>query len=278
MINLMLVPFGLFGLFVGAAVLIAGDGGEVWWLYVGFLVSGVLMLWGAASNLVRWWRWQRNESAAAAAMAAAVRAHSAPPAGPSPATPVMHPGVPSPAPPATHPGLPPVKVVAHWTYEPEEWRAYAEREVSHRGGEAFWLFVAVTLVGTPLVWQESRSWGISFAISLLLGAVVGGLRLLIARAAHAQNVTTPRGEVVITPTAILMNGSYQVIQDHHFRFRSARVIEDERPPILEIGIEWPTRSGRATEEYRIPIPAGREDEARAIAHEFNTGYAVLNAR
>jgi hypothetical protein len=279
-INLMLVPFGLFGTFVGAAVLLSGEGGEIWWLYVGFLLSGVLMLWGVVWNLVKWWRWQRDENAAAAAMAAAARAHAAPPSAEpyalpasweTPAPPAAaHPAAPS-ASPAPARAQPPAPVLAHWTYTPEEWSAYTQREIKYRGSEAFWIFVGFVLLATlMLVWQESADWGTSFAVALAVGALLGGGKWLIARTAHERNVATPRGEVVISPTAILMNGSYQVIQDHHFRFRAARVIEGERPQILEIGIEWPTRSGMATEEYRIPIPAGREDEARAIAHEL--GY------
>ncbi|MFL5385745.1 MAG: hypothetical protein ACJ8GN_24790 [Longimicrobiaceae bacterium] len=292
-VNLMLVPFGLFTTFVGAAVLLSGEGGEIWWLYVAFLLSGVLMLWGAASNLVKWWRWQRDENAAAAAMAAATRAHAAPhsaepyappaswEAPPAPAT--THPAAPpasweTPAPPpAAHPAAPPTPsaaaapVLAHWTYSPDEWSAYTRREVQYRRSEAFWIFVGTVVLGIVVLrWWEGTDWGTTLAVSLTIAALMGGGKWLIARSAQQRNVATPRGEVVISPTAILMNGSYQVIQDHHFRFRAARVIEGERPAILEIGIEWPTRSGTATEEYRIPIPAGREDEARAIAQEL--GY------
>jgi len=301
-VNLMLVPFGLFGTFVGAAVLLSGEGGEIWWLYVGFLLSGVLMLGGVVTNLVKWWRWQREENAAAAALAAAVQAHAAPHSADSYAPPATweappaplttHPAPPpasweAPASPAAVPPAapsaaevpaaarpaapPPAPVLAHWTYTPEEWGAYTRREIKYRNREAFWIFVGfVMLASVMLVWQESADWGTSFAVALVVGALMGGGKWLIARTAHERNVATPRGEVVISPTALLMNGTYQVIQDHHFRFRSARVIEDERPQILEIGIEWPTRSGTATEEYRIPIPAGREEEARAIAHEL--GY------
>jgi hypothetical protein len=253
-VNLMLVPFGLFALLVGIAVLVSGEGGEIWWLYVGFLLSGLLMLGGAASNLVRWWRWQRQENAAAAAMAAAARVHASEPAAPLPAP-----------------------VLAHWTYEPGEWSAYASREVAHRSSEAFWIFVGFVMLGTVmLAWQTSGDWTASFGLSLLLGAIIGGGKWLIARSQHQGNVATPCGEVVITPTAVLMNGRYGVLQDHHFRFLGARILEDERPQILLLTIDWPTRSGRVSDTYRIPIPAGREDEARVVAQELTAGYAALN--
>jgi hypothetical protein len=252
-VNLMLVPFGLFALIVGVAVLASGEGGEIAWLYGLFVLSGLSMLGGAASNLVRWWRWHRQEEAAARMMAAAARAHSTDPAAPLPAP-----------------------VMAHWTYEPGDWSAYASREVAHRSAEAFWLFVGFVVLGTLMLARRTSGDWTAFGVALLLGAVVGGGRWLIARSAHEQNVATPRGEVVITPTAVLMNGRYQVIQDHHFRFRGARILEDERPRILELSVDWPTRSGRVSDTYRIPIPPGREHEARAVAQDLVAGYAVLN--
>jgi hypothetical protein len=251
-VNLMLVPFGLFGAIVGVLVLASGDGGDLWWLYVGFAASGTMMLGGAAANLLRWRRWQRREAAAAGDMAAAARAHAADPSA----------ALASP-------------VIAHWTYEPDEWKAYASREVSHRGREALWLFVGTVVLGMLLLgWRENVDWREVLAASVAVGAMLGAGKWLIARSEHDGNVATPRGEVVITPTAVLMNGRYQVIQDHHFRFRGATSLEHERPQILELSIEWPTRSGPAGETYRIPVPAGREEEARTIAHELNTGYSA----
>jgi hypothetical protein len=236
---------------VGILVLASGEGGEMWWLFVGFALSGVLMLGGAASNLVRWWRWQRREEAEARAMAAAARARAADSAAPLPA-----------------------RVMAHWTYQPGEWGAYASREVAHRGREALWLFVGTVVLGMLLLgWREAMDWREVFAASLGVGAMLGGGKWLLARSAHRQNVATPRGEVVITPTAVLMNGRYQVLQDHHFRFRGARILEDERPRILELSVDWPTRAGRVSDSYRIPIPAGREDEARAVARELTAAHA-----
>ena len=253
-INLVLLPFALFGVFLGALVLAAGGGGEIWWAFVGIIVGGLMMLGGAISNLVRWRRAARLEEAAAASMAAAARAHSADPAAPLPRP-----------------------VLAHWRYAEGEWSAYASREAGHRGGEALGLFVGMVLVGTPmLAWVKDVGWGIAFGVSLVVGAMLGGGKLLIALTEHRQNVATPGGEVVITPTAVLMNGRYQVLQDHQFRFRGARILEGERPQILELSIEMASGSGSVPETYRIPIPAGREHEARVVARDLVAAHAALN--
>lgn len=254
-VNLMLIPFGLIMLVIGPVGLFSDP--EIWFVFAGLTAAGALMVGGAAWSLGQWWRWNRREEGEAAAMAAVARGQGA---------------LPDPAVPATASAIaasiPSVPVLAHWTYEPGEWSAYADREVRDRTAEGCGLFIGVVLLGTVVVWQESRSWPLSFAIALGLGVVIGGAKWLMARSAHATNVATPRGEVVISPTALLMNGTYQVIQDHHFRFRSAHVQEDVQPKLLVIGIEWPTRSGVVTEDYRIPIPAGREGEAYAVAEEL----------
>lgn len=253
-VNLMLVPVGLMILVIGLVGLFSDP--EIWFVFAGLTVAGVLMVGGAAHSLVKWWGWQRREEGEAASMAAVARGHAA---------------LAGPAVPASAPGgaaTPSVPVLAHWTYAPEEWSAYAQREVRDRTAEGCGLFIGVVLLGTVVVWQEARSWPLSFAIALGLGAVIGGAKWLMAKSAHERNTATPRGEVVISPTAILMNGSYKVIQDHHFRFRSAHVQEDVQPKLLVIGIEWPTRGGVVTEDYRIPIPAGREAEAHGVAREL----------
>lgn len=247
-VNLMLVPIGLGMLVIGPVGLFSDS--EIWFVFAGLTAAGALMVGGAVHNIVKWWRWQRREEGEAAAMAAAARAHTA----------LLDPSVPA--------SLPSIPVLAHWTYEPDEWSAYAQREVRDRNAEGCGLVIGVVLLGTVVVWQEARSWPLSFAIALGLGAVIGGAKWLMAKSAHERNTATPRGEVVISPTAILMNGSYQVIQDHHFRFRSAQVQENVQPKLLVIGIEWPTRSGVVTEDYRIPIPAGREAEAHYVAREL----------
>jgi hypothetical protein len=90
-------------------------------------------------------------------------------------------------------------------------------------------------------------------------------RTVLAHWTYPWSTATPAGDVVISPTAILMNDHYQVIQDHHFRFRSAHVVDDVRPKLLVIGIEWPTRYGMMRDDYRIPIPDCREDQARKVA-------------
>jgi hypothetical protein len=99
----------------------------------------------------------------------------------------------------------------------------------------------------------------------------------VARSAHRGNLAAPRGDVIIAPDAILMNGRYHVLQDENFTFGGVRYLEDERPPILEFTVTWATRSGRTNEQYRVPVPRGREDEARALAAAFEHGWQLAHA-
>jgi hypothetical protein len=86
-------------------------------------------------------------------------------------------------------------------------------------------------------------------------------------------LAVPSGDVVIGTNAILMNHRYDVVHDRGVRFGGARVLETGRPAILEVRIMVPGKYRRVAEEYRIPIPAGHEDEARAVARELAGAHA-----
>ena len=49
--------------------------------------------------------------------------------------------------------------------------------------------------------------------------------------------------------------------------------EAERPAVLEVDIVDPRKQGRVRGGYRISIPIGREEEARAVARELAGAHA-----
>ena len=221
-------------------------------------VCGAVLVWSGVQAIFAWRGAVKLEGAHRAALHAAVR----PPAPDAPAQAAAS-GV---APDAT--------VLAHWSYAPGEWREYAAAEYRFRTGEALWFAAGVMLFGT-LVLQLSRpaTLAVALAVSAGIGALLGVIRLLVARASHATNVATPTGEVVISPHAVLLNGRYYVLEDGRFRFGGVRFLDEETPPVLEFTVWWNTRSGVADEQVYVPVPHGREEEARALAAGFPTGAA-----
>ena len=258
LLAVMAVPImilGIVGLF---------SGGEIWWLFGLLAASGGLMIVGAIQGVLRWKKAVAEEEATTRAMLQAV--------GASPAYETS----PAASPAASH-GRLPEPVLAHWRYDPAEWSAYANREAAYRGREAFRLGLGVTALGTVLLGFSEGDWAGGLAVSAVIGGIIGVGRWAMARSARASNLSVPAGEVIIAPNAILLNGRYEVLQDHHFRFGGVRYVETERPPILEFTVTWPTRGGRTNEQYRVPVPTGREDEARALVDTFRRIHAEVLA-
>jgi hypothetical protein len=93
-------------------------------------------------------------------------------------------------------------------------------------------------------------------------AITGGL-LARAHFARQANQSAP-GEAIITPTAVVLNGQYHVLRNETYSFKGVRYDVEAKPPLLEFSISWGTRSGSSGEKIRVPVPAGREAEAREV--------------
>jgi len=285
LLAMMGVPCTILGL-VGALA----ESGTMRLVWGMLAVGGVGMTWGAVQALVAWRRAEVRESGHEAALYAAARrdsAGSAPaaqavPVGAGAATPQAAPtaaAAPSPAQAASAPAAADAEVLAHWTYAPDEWSEYTRRDLSFRKGEALWIGLGVLLLGTLLlVNREGASYGIAIGVSAFVGGAIYVGRLLQARSAHAANAATRGGEVIISPHAVLLNGRYHVLQDDRFHFGGVRLVDDDGPPVLEFTVTWGTRGGPTNEQVYVPVPRGREEEARALAASFPRRPGMVGTR
>jgi hypothetical protein len=230
-------------------------------------LGGLGMTWGAVQAVVAWRRAEVRERGHEAALYAAARGHS-PGSAPAARTAYMEAGTAAAAPQAA-PATADAEVLAHWTYAPDEWSEYTRRDLSFRKGEALWIGLGVLLLGTLLlVNRENTPYGIAIGVSAFVGGAIYVGRLLQARSAHAANAATRGGEVIISPHAVLLNGRYHVLQDDRFHFGGVRLLDEDGPPVLEFTVTWMTRGGPTNEQVYVPVPRGREAEARALAASF----------
>lgn len=170
-------------------------------------------------------------------------------------------------------------VLAHWVYGAEEWAAYTKREASFRRRQAAVLalgtLVIVTLGGIVAAGDPAAGFGIGCVVAVLVGVA----RWIRAAVANRANRSAALPEVVIGSSCILFNGRYQVLRDHQYSFGGVRLLETERPPILEFTVTWKTRRGATSnEQIRVPVPRGHEEEAKALLDRFpraDSGAPVL---
>ncbi len=235
---------------------IVGSVAETGQMRVVFLVmtaGGLAMLIGGIQMLVKWRRAVVHETAHQQAIRATV--------GPRPATLASQPAR------RTLPSGEPV--LAHWVYQPGEWSSYAGGEVNRRTGEWIGVGVAVLIVGLVSSTGGGQEGWTMLASAVFVAVVIVAGGLLMTRHAHRSNVSGP-GEAIITPSAILINGRYHVLSNDTYRLEGVRFDEAAHPPQLDFTVAWSTRSGPARDHLRVPVPAGREAEARQVAAGFKS--------
>jgi hypothetical protein len=159
--------------------------------------------------------------------------------------------------------------LAHWTYDPAEWQAYTEKEYATEKKDKRNLFYLVAVISLVV--------GVGFIIahpdsgSVVLW-VLGGMLLLIAIVAISTTRYNYwmnkkyRGEAYITPDGVYLNRML-----HLWRGWGASLEDvsyNEREKFLAFQYSTPNRNGRSDYTLRVPVPAGKEQEARQVLASF----------
>jgi hypothetical protein len=159
--------------------------------------------------------------------------------------------------------------LVHWTYDPVEWQAYAEKEYATEKREKRNLFYLVAVISLVV--------GFGFTIAHPDGGwvvllVLGGLLVFIAilvlfstRYNYWMNKKY-RGEAYITPDGVYLNRML-----HLFRGWGASLEDvsyNEKGKFLAFQYSTPNRNGRSDYTLRVPVPAGKEEEARQVLASF----------
>lgn len=163
-------------------------------------------------------------------------------------------------------------LLVRWTYAEAEWRAFAGEETRQQAGSKRMLlgFTAVFMAIVTLAFiARDRQAG------LFVGAVLfvaWGLCWMVARAsvrAQARHEKGPMPEVRIGRDGLLVGDE---LHDWHGWGATLQecALRDGPPPLLEF--TYAMISGNATvrrsESVRVPVPAGKEAEAREIIRQL----------
>jgi predicted outer membrane lipoprotein len=162
----------------------------------------------------------------------------------------------------------PPRVLAEWTVEGDEWRAYTARELK-RGKEDALIAIGMSLaIGTPAFHVFTGDWLLGFILACAFAALLATIELRSARRLHADDRKAGRGEVTVWTDRVEINGNTFVFADAEWWLAKVRYLADRQPPVLEITTRTEThdRHGPRTEDdvVRVPVPRGREEEARAL--------------
>ena len=164
-------------------------------------------------------------------------------------------------------------VLAHWTYQPEEWQRYADAELKEQSQENKWLWFVIAgwcLFFGILFWLLDREAGrMVFFMLLGLALFLACFAYGVPRLRYRRQRRKP-GEAWIAPTAIYFDSALVPLNSWGSRLVAVawRDAEGAVPAHLVFQVSVPSRAGSQEQTLRIPVPRGYEDEARNLLGHF----------
>jgi hypothetical protein len=156
-------------------------------------------------------------------------------------------------------------VLAHWKYQPEEWKKFCKWEMRERKLNSTIEACLIVIISALFISGiEENDWLVTLLISVFVALIYWLGKYFLSMASIGQ----PKGkdsEVVITQYAVIINGKHNAFQSQMYWRGNVSIKEEPSPKVLEIVYNWQTRSGISHDEIRVPIPEGKLEEAKWLA-------------
>lgn len=164
------------------------------------------------------------------------------------------------------------KHLAHWTYELDEWRTFAESEWKRAKRKSLWTPIGVVAILAIYGWffTDMTTDQFFLVISIVFAVAVAGsgLALWIAHSTYTRTMENA-GEVFIGETGVMVYGTYTPWNVFGARRGKVQFFEGD-PAVLQIDVVYAGR-GRNTAELRIPVPRRQHEEAKRLVERFSGG-------
>lgn len=186
---------------------------------------------------------------------------------------------------------------AHWRFSPQDWSRFLGAEHKSVMGEVQIFLLLGAIVGGVIGAVAGSSGGLKLGL-LVFAAIMGASLLPVVGSLLSRNrASSTDVDVYITPNAVLMAGSFMPLNlaygaGYAWELEKAELTNDD-PPIIEFTV-WPRQSrlsgaltgsrhgvagavvGAAAPSsntggprtVRVPVPAGKVDEAKALIARF----------
>lgn len=161
-------------------------------------------------------------------------------------------------------------LLAHWTYQPDEWLQYAEAEFQTEKELKKMLALIISgfalLAGIGFIIADWESGIGVLAVMLALIAMVSFLAWSTSWYNHRQNLKYP-GEAYISKDGVYLNKHLHLWTHLLAYLDSVKYVEDIMP-LLVFDYYMPTRTGLEGRHVRVPVPRGQEARGREIVEKM----------
>jgi hypothetical protein len=164
-------------------------------------------------------------------------------------------------------------ILAHWTYTPEEWQKYTEKQYKEEKQlkkGLFYIISGIAFVIGVVFFLADHENGIWVLVAMLaLIAIIAFTAWFTSFYNYRQNKKF-LGQTYITPKAIYLNRQLHTWSGPGDKLESVRLDrKDTFLSLLRFTYSVITRTGRQEQIVNIPVPKGKESEAEELVKKFN---------
>jgi hypothetical protein len=163
-------------------------------------------------------------------------------------------------------------LLAHWTYTSDEWSKYSETDykADSKGKWSIFHVVAVISLAVGLIFLIFAGEGgmVVFIVMLGLIVLIALVAWFSARQVYNQNRNS-LGEAFISREGVCLNRQFHTWKGLAANLDSVTMLEEKGQRLLAFTYSMPSRVGMEARTVRVPVPAGKEEEAKKIAEMLN---------
>ena len=164
-------------------------------------------------------------------------------------------------------------LVAHWTYGPEEWATYAKAEYERQKSSKTILFCVISgfaLFFGLMFLVFAPKGGFAVFLTMMGLIVVIGFTAFLSVTLTGRNLAAGVGEAYIARAGVYLNRTLHTWTMMGATLDGVTLLRGESL-LMVFAYSFPSKSGRQREDVRVPVPAGREEEAQRLVAYFNEG-------
>lgn len=160
-------------------------------------------------------------------------------------------------------------IIARWEYAPEEWMKFTEYNFAEDKKIRRGMFKVVTIIAIVI--------GVILTLmmqSIIIAYVMIGIIIIVSIPAflgpvvkHNRNLKN-KGIVLISENSVFLNGEFFSWNMSGAMLDSVEKVFENDVFCLLVKYNYPTRTGIQTDEIRIPVPKGKENEADTVINSL----------
>lgn len=163
-------------------------------------------------------------------------------------------------------------LLAHWKYDPVEWRNYAQKEHEENKREKkniFFLISGISIFVGIILFISNPDGALIFLFTVLGIIVMMGCAAFLAVWLRYRQNRKYLGEVYISPDGVYLNRELHAWHGMGATLEEVNYQGEYRAqPILAITYSVPSRYNRQFVTVRVPVPRGAEETAMTVAENL----------